>query len=436
MIVPSWLARLSTSALVSASPCATPVVAGRGRIRQPATRPASHIAFAEVAVAFAAVSLPKVCVSLIATCAGAAAFLLLSTVYVVPANAQSRPLIDAAPSCKVCSLVLDHRVALVATPDQRGPTSESQSVIRNSRGEFVLAHAAASDEIEVFAPTGNFVRHVGTAEGLHVKNITRVVRGKGDTIQVLDGLGGARYVVGPDLTVVRKLGFFPGVTDALPLEHDQLLVSAKVLDAAHVGLPLHVIGEDGQVVKSFGATDPVFRPDQAFAFQRIIARSGLERIWSIHRTALVIEEWDLSGRKMRELEIHAPWFPAWSQGSQVSATEAPRSIVTAARTDGSGRLWLILTVAGTDWRKAKLGGAEGRGATAQPDFDDAFDSMVLVVDVNTAHVVAEQRFPQLLRTFCDSDCVVGYKNDGRSTGTLEAWRLRLVGERATPNSRW
>jgi hypothetical protein len=136
-------------------------------------------------------------------------------------------------------------------------------------------------------------------------------------------------------------GRLPGTwTSATPLATSELLYAAPIRTPARAGFPLHLLGPDGQVTRSFGAAVPLLDPKCSECSRRSFIVSGTPgRIWVWWLNRYQLEQWTLDGRQLLALERRAPWFLARTQdlpsvdlGTGVASPDPASARATIART--------------------------------------------------------------------------------------------------------
>src|SRR5690606_20588771 len=134
-------------------------------------------------------------------------------------------------------------------------------VRRDSRGRYYVLFAYATT-IKVFDAQGRFLRTVGRkgagpgefegATGLYVSDA--------DTLHVL-GWGTSRHsVFAPDFSFVRSnpLALQPQLQWQM-LPDARVVLNVDIRSPDLIGIPLHLLGVDGALVRSFGSETGAYR---------------------------------------------------------------------------------------------------------------------------------------------------------------------------------
>ncbi|HEU4630222.1 MAG TPA: hypothetical protein VFS08_10800 [Gemmatimonadaceae bacterium] len=232
--------------------------------------------------------------------------------------------IESSPSCPRCSLEVTRIATLGAAEDPSG-LFHAFDLDHDGRGRFIAAPADDRSQFLPYDARGRLIRVVGrSGEGPgEFRGIFRVTVGPGDTLHVFDD-GLARWtVLSPDLKLARttRLPLVP--QRAVLLRSDRLVVRASIPTRELAGLPLHLVGPDGRVVRSFGATDPEIRRDRRAASSRVIGRADDASVWSAYVDRYRIERWGIDGRLQLALTRQADWFPRWDDYTPRRLDERP-----------------------------------------------------------------------------------------------------------------
>jgi hypothetical protein len=197
------------------------------------------------------------------------------------------------------------------------------------------------------------------------------------------------------------------------------------------GLPLHLVDDQGAITRSFGAPpDGVFRFDLTYTWLRTIAPAAGHRIWAAPQNEYRIEQWDLTGRKVLEFARPGSWFEPWWAQQRATPEQAPQPRLFGLREDPEGRLWVLVHVADAVWSDglASTRTTPEGGFWVVDSHDDVYDTILEVIDVDAATVVACQRLPMYLVRFVDDNddlLAYGYSQDEDGIPTISIWQLGL-----------
>jgi hypothetical protein len=337
---------------------------------------------------------------------------VITTLFIAHAHvdAQQKIVIRGAPTCSQCEIRLDLSVTLDG--NRSAAVGEPLTLARMSDGRILLNTMAGEASIAVFDSTGAFIRRIGRrgggpAEFLHVGRFR--VTGK-DTLRVFDNSAGRVKVFTSSFTPVETLPVGVWPSDVEFLADGRIMTSQA--NARRSGLPLHLIGKDGKIERSFGAVNPYRREDGDLLW-RWIAPAGNDRVWAAPVTKYVLELWSFSGQKIRELERNVSWFKPHKQFGQSrdKPNAPPNPGIMDLRMDSAGKLWVIIHVADEKW-KSGLGTVRGlynQQVRGIADENKYWDSIVEVIDPASGTLVASQRFDQPLRWISESDFARTYR---------------------------
>lgn len=203
-----------------------------------------------------------------------------------------------------------------------------------------------------------------------------------------------------------------------------------------VGLPVHIFGRDGgfEPVRSFGLEVPYYRSDGHALTLRLAALAPGGRVWLAHLRSYFIEEWDLEGRKLREIRRMAEWFPPWSGEPPADFAFAPPGLpqIQHAWEDDAGRLWVVMAVADEAYQEnyAALedsGIAMGR-IIRREDNHGLYDTRVEVLEPSRGCVLASRTLPWSVGIAYGGDpLLIVFDPDQRGGAGYDLYRLELTG---------
>lgn len=228
------------------------------------------------------------------------------------AAAQARLVVPPRPECGACELRMSRVVTLGGLDEPVGITG---TVLRDSRGRFFLRHDASGEQILVFGSDGALLRTLGgSGEGPgEFRFVMTLALGRGDTLHAFDAELARETVFSPSLDLVRTRRLPGRVRQVVLLDDDRAVVQAGIPTSERIGLPLHLLGRDRTVVRSFGAEaeDRTVRPDMPILGLRALAGARGGRVWSAFVNEYEIELWDTAGRKQLEVVRRPTWFEPW-----------------------------------------------------------------------------------------------------------------------------
>lgn len=211
------------------------------------------------------------------------------------------------------------------------------------------------------------------------------------------------------------------------------VVNALSATAERAGYALHVLKPgDGRVTSMDRSDTGVLTGANIFELRRFLAPRDGTSFWSLHTAEYMIDLWDTSGRRLESLRRDAPWFVKRKTRSLARLTPPPTDPKGLAL-DADGLLWVLLSVADSDWASYETPGSDPgqRGEHSYPGRnrhleDGVFDSVLEVVDPELGAVVAHARFDEYFVGFAGPQVVVHYDGSSNDTGSYTLLRLSLT----------
>ncbi len=351
------------------------------------------------------------------------------------ASALAQPVrrVPDEPMCRACSVRL-RRVAVLGDDTGAGEiVGQPRVVARDRRGRVVIALSGRAPQ--VYDSTGKFLRvlgDIGAGPG-EFKLVDAIEPGEGDSLLVYDSALQRTSLFDPGLQFVRswprevRLAF-----NALGLTGSISVVAGLVQSPERFGQPLHLVGRDGKVRRSFGADLAGYRPERAEDMRRLLAPADGGGFWSANTLTYRLERWAATGERRETLVRDAPWFPP-SDGSAPVFTRdrPPPSVVLGLHQPRSRLLFVAVGRAKADWWKGLGERRIGPNGTEVYDIRDITmvnESWVEVIDVEMGRVLARVRTPGLRLSWVLGDLVAGYMEDDRGIGRVVLAHWDLVGE--------
>ncbi|MDZ4388306.1 MAG: hypothetical protein U0974_01065 [Gemmatimonadales bacterium] len=272
--------------------------------------------------------------------------------------------------------------------DQSDPGSLPERmayVSRRSDGTIVTVHASGS-KILVYNPDGTLASTKGESGGGpgEFLRIRRVLVGTADTLIVSDWGQGRTTVLDESLMVVRTQT--STLLPTLALKRGRLLMAEHILTPDLIGYPLHTIGPDGEVERSFGTTRPEYSASARLATSRLATTAPDGSVWSVPPGRYMLEQWDpYTGSRLDSFEINDPAIVpirSWPY----DLLSRPPGIIESIWTDEQSRVFLLLRVADKAWQPRASGNAEV--AYTADEYDITYDWIIHVVDPVSRRVVA------------------------------------------------
>jgi hypothetical protein len=317
---------------------------------------------------------------------------------------------------------------VVLLGDDEGPgiiESEQSRVKRDRRGRYYLI-STYSTTVKVFDSTGTYLTSIGRTGGGpgEFRRISAIAIDEGDTLHVFDYDLGRLTVFSPTYELVRSVRLeIPPSFDVVPVGGGSFVFATHVASAELAGLPLHLVGPDGNVKRSFGSETGEYRPDVPFAGRRVIAKARASGVWSGYVNQYVIELWDhRTGSLVRRITREADWFPPRLRVERLSAREPPAPTLVEVREDSESRVWTLVHVAGEGWEEAVR---EGEYHPLVSDRDLYYDSLIEVLDTSSGALIASLRFPLHLGEFVADGLFGAVIYDQDLNPRFAVWRVEL-----------
>jgi len=270
---------------------------------------------------------------------------------------------------------------------------------------------------------------VGSGPG-EVRYVSRVQRGTGDSLLVHDRSLNRMSLLSPDGGFVRSIPFLPGADDFVPLGNGSFFVAARISTRESSGYPLHLVGADGQLVKSFGVRDGEIRlinRQDELRLYRWIAPASDGSIIAVRPGGYVLERWAPDGRLLMERDVAPEWFtPKYERWRERPLDDPPPPYVADLQEGPDGRIWVLVRRAGEQWR-------EGIRPPRKPPVkyevisEVTFrDTQIEVFDPETFTRVASYRMDEILGTFVAPGVAVAENTVVNDEPIIELWRMRVL----------
>ncbi|TVP60117.1 MAG: hypothetical protein EA351_00980 [Gemmatimonadales bacterium] len=297
-----------------------------------------------------------------------------------------------------------------------GFVGRPRSLARLSDGRFLLADFHEGDRIKIYGPDGTYQRSVGRrgegpGEYGSVASITRLA---GDTIEVYDdaSFNDRITILTSDFQVVetRRTGLPTGPRTMTTLSDGSRVMNRIIHSPAIIGLPLHTVSPEGELVRSFGADPPIEDLRNGQLHFRWLATASDSTVWAAHRVRYTIEEWSVEGNMMRELTRQVPWFPPVERGGFIDAESPPNPELGPIHSDRAGLLWVVVQVPSANWEEALEMQPDPYGRQRLVPGNPRLyqDALIEVIDPGTGRIVARTRTDHRILGFVADGLVYTY----------------------------
>lgn len=310
-------------------------------------------------------------------------------------------------------------------------------------GRVAVVFMEADSEFTVFSPSGGF-RNVGQpGAGPREYKWVRWIKSRGKEIHVIDPLQARITVLEHDSFGVLREGRYPAGRYALggaAVVRDSLyVVNSLLFTSDRAGYVLHSFGLDGKLRHSFDDVTEAHAPgtsETEMGVIRVLSSTETDgRLWAANRNRYQLELWDATtGRRLDRLVQEVDWFPSHGREYPIDPDLPPPPTIVDLQPDTEGRLWVMMNVPSDGWAEHVV----PRGRNAHPELDaymlrndgvDAFDTLVEVIDVASARIVASSRLrgTALLAFVGGNERAIAWdKIPGEEIPVVPLWELRLT----------
>jgi hypothetical protein len=334
----------------------------------------------------------------------------------------------ATPSCLDCGL--EHHVRLTFAVEVEGALLPSLPWVHiDSRGRFVVA-ATGAHALLVFDSAGRFERAIGGRGGGpgEFQSVGPSVVSAGDTIFVA---AAARQinVYAPSGVFVRQttlqhtnVSCLPStVNEFAPLADGRLLVGSSVRTGDGVDHPITLVDIGGRRLSGFGTENT--SSAGSISCRALVANEETGSLWASEPFGYRLEELrpsaDGSYQTVRQLGVRAPWFregaeplmsPEQLEADLANAkivientspdtrptrmVRSPAAALRNVRIDGMDRLWLAWSIPAPLWDTVQLHYAHPEEMTLSDEVNDQlWHTVIDVVDTRSEQLLVRDTFP-------------------------------------------
>ena len=317
--------------------------------------------------------------------------LLITLLLVTPMSSLAQ---DARPepTCTDCRLVFDSLTTLGASDGDGALRVGPSALVVDARGRFIVAQMVDNEPARVFAPDGSFVATIGgIGDGPDEYRKIGALSTVGEALHVYDEGTQRISTIDPDLRFEGSIplrGF--AVMDALALGSGLHVVNMIVPGGSSRGHALHLVNEDGEIVRSIEPFDS--HDGDPFAhFRHVFRADGGEGFWSVpYFGRVVVRRYSSDGELLKE------WSAAPAPGDGLPMTygnpdqDRPPTRQILAPWHDDGMLWVFSMIPGPRWREGLTRAKDAvHGAYFKTtDRGLLFDPAIEVFDADTGALVA------------------------------------------------
>ena len=330
--------------------------------------------------------------------------------------------------CEYMDQVVITHVSRVGEDDERR-LYLTEALARDSRGRLLAWIPQSETGGAVFEADGGFLGSFGAAGAPGPGSgaiVAALVVGPGDTIHVFDRTSLLRHDFSPGLEFLgaTPLPGAPGFNKgAARLHGGDWVINANIETPERVGWPLHLLDDEGGIVRSFGSLQPMYRSDFVGSVDRTMAAVGEDLIWTAHLTEYRLELWDTSNTLRRALVRDLPWFPKWYRDNPIGLDVPRKPILRDIWIDRDARLWTLVTRASE--RFADFVEERMSGGYSWTSISEYHASVVEVIDAEAGCVAARGATETMLIASLGDGFYAGYEEKD-ADGYFDVWRLEVV----------
>jgi hypothetical protein len=301
-----------------------------------------------------------------------------------------------------------------AKPGTRQTTVISGMIVRDSRGRYA---AVSGDfrQVVIFDAAGKLLESPRPTYG----RLGLFTDPQG-AVQAYDWNSGVLLTFDGNYQVKAKLSLPHAPT--LPLGGGRFLVARQIPTLGSVGQPLHVMAQDGTIVRSFGADKNAFRPEDILKNSRAVCLNPDGTVWSIPSGGRSLERWDTAtGRRLAQVTVKSTWFRESSRPAPQDQVANPTILTIWAEDD---LMWILYRAPDPRWTPGPRSERELVSNGYNADLRD--DWVLEAVQIDTGHVVAMKRFDRMLLRRSGSVAIASETASANRLGGVELWRPILV----------
>jgi 6-bladed beta-propeller protein len=330
-------------------------------------------------------------------------------------------------ACANCGISVERHLALRLPPE--GPRAFPYVNIVRLRAGYYVAPVMDLAGILVFDPDGRFSHRIGR-KGLGPGDFSAIgalMPGSGESLYVFDAHTRQVTVLGPNGEPGRRTAVPGNVLHAIPLSARSFVAHIVIPAPDKYGLPLHLLDQEGSLVRSFGLSDATIPLGADRALLRVVARSTDSTVWTARKDSGVVEEWAVSGKRLRRLSgglatlANRYGIPRYLTADDILG---PRTRALSQGRDGY--LWVLMSVASSN-SIASSPTVEGHQQKAEPDghqyVNRKLATLIAVVRLRDGQLIASRVVPDEMEGFTSDG--YAFSRDAGSADVIRLWRLSI-----------
>lgn len=350
-----------------------------------------------------------------------------------PLDAQESQEVPSTVTCAPCRIQIAKLFSIGSLDGPGAIPGAPQAIAMDARGRIYASFELAPNELRAFDHAGRPLGRIGrTGSGPgEFRDVSEIVVMPGDSIAVFDGGNNRVTIFSSDWEVARSFPLAGWVDSAARLPGGELVVNMHIATPDLVGLPMHILGPDGGISRSFQADSQAYRADAPHMVLRQLAATADGQLWSGRRSEYVLELWQPTGKLQVRLTRSADWFTPWVRPWEASPSRPPVSHLQDITVDASGRLWTAVLVADRNYRDAlnpEPQIMEGQTVyTLVKSVEHYVDTIIEVIDPRTGAVVTRARTPHAVVGWIDNDHIVSYREEN-DVPVLDVWQIDVTSQ--------
>lgn len=217
------------------------------------------------------------------------------------------------------------------------------------------------------------------------------------------------------------------------LADGRYIVAQQIRTPDLVGHPIHLVGTDGTVLRSFGADTPQHREDLRLVTTRVVAPGRDGTVWAAAPGRYVLERWDpTSGKRLEQVKVQQSWFV---ESSQIADRRSKPQPIIQGLWEEDGLVWTLIREADANWKPPATVAPTGVERPSNRLENDAlFDWVFEAIDPASGAVLAHRRVPDVHWGRAPSPFIVsvGPQRDPKVPLQFGVWRLQLTRKEKEP----
>jgi hypothetical protein len=246
--------------------------------------------------------------------------------------------------------------------------------------------------------------------------------GPGDSLHVGDPLLRRVTVIGPDLSVGR-VSTGPHLP-TIVLSNGSYVISRQIPTSEAIGYPVHLVGPDGTLLRSFGADTPQYRVDIRRLTNRVVGPGPGETIWVAPPGRYVLERYDpRTGKKLARVVVRSSWFTE-SAAPRFDERLRPDPIIEGLWQQDPGFVWVLLRDADERWEPPAE--ANVMRSLTSHEYSRIYDWVLEAIDPEAGTVIAAKRFDDVLWFRPPTPLLTSRSRADTLNVTHNVWRADLM----------